>query len=143
MTSYDARNPTLYVKGEKPKALPEDGISMAVLVESVRVDGKPQQRHIAYLGSIADSAPLMVRIRFWDKITERLDRLADRLSTAEHKKIEKALSARVPRPTAAQRKQNEARKAKIAAGLEAYLALGEPRRSGPVSGKVLNVRGLT
>ncbi len=90
------------VEGERPKGF--DRMQMAVLVESFRVNGKTHQRYIAYLGSIADSAPLVGRIKFWSTVTDRLDQLVKRVSPDDRRKIEGALSARVPRPTEAERK---------------------------------------
>jgi hypothetical protein len=49
----------------------------AILVESVRVKGKPAPRHVAYLGGITESAIEIAAQRrfFWDEVTERLDGL--------------------------------------------------------------------
>jgi hypothetical protein len=76
---------------------------VAVLVENVRVGGKPTQRHIAYLGSITDSAIAIVHQRcwFWESVTERLDRLG-RVSSEKRKSIEAAIAKKVRRPTKAQ-----------------------------------------
>jgi hypothetical protein len=51
----------------------------AILAESVRVDGEPTQRHVAYLGGITDSGieADAQRALFWQKATEQLDRLAN------------------------------------------------------------------
>jgi hypothetical protein len=54
----------------------------AVLVESVRVHGKPRQRHVAFLGSLTfepigfDSS----RSRLWRNVTTQLERLGNRIS---------------------------------------------------------------
>jgi hypothetical protein len=71
----------------------------ASLVENVRVNGKPQQHHIAFLGGIAESGMAIVHQRryFWDKVYERLDRLANRISLEQRRQIEAAIAARVPR----------------------------------------------
>jgi hypothetical protein len=46
------------------------------LVESVRVDGKPVQKHVAFLGSTSiDGAD---RLRFWYEVTTTLKRLSNR-----------------------------------------------------------------
>jgi hypothetical protein len=44
----------------------------AILAESVRVDGKPRQRHVAYLGGITESAMRIMHQRryFWDKVLD-------------------------------------------------------------------------
>jgi hypothetical protein len=72
----------------------------AILVESKRINGKPQQRHVAYLGGIS-AEKLKVdaqRCYFWDKVTERLNKLGE-LIAADRSKIEAAISIKVPRPT--------------------------------------------
>jgi hypothetical protein len=76
----------------------------AVLVENERVNGKPTQRHIAYLDGITDSAIAIVHQRcwFWDHVKERLDRLGKRISPEDRKKIEAAIAKKVPRPTKAE-----------------------------------------
>jgi len=73
----------------------------AVLVESVRVDGKPTQRHVAYLGSITDSGIeiLAQRCFFWVHVTERLDRLGNQITVEDRQRIEAAVAEKVPRPT--------------------------------------------
>jgi hypothetical protein len=77
----------------------------AVLVESVRIAGKPTQRHVAYLGGITDSAIAVVHQRcwFWDGVLEQLDRLG--MSSENRKRIEAAVATKVPRPTKAQYNQ--------------------------------------
>jgi hypothetical protein len=77
----------------------------AILVENVRIDGKPTQRHVAYLGGITESGIEIVAQRcfFWDKVRERLDAL--RLTDADRRQIEATVAERVPRPT---RKQQRA-----------------------------------
>jgi hypothetical protein len=74
----------------------------ARLAESVRVEGKPRQRFIAYLASLAEPNDASDRADFWDVITHELDRLGNRLGD-ERAKIEAAIAARVPRPTAQER----------------------------------------
>jgi hypothetical protein len=64
----------------------------AILVESIRIDGKPQQKHIACLGSFstrqAASQPRRVYTR--EAMLERLDRLSNRVPPKDRKKIEAA-----------------------------------------------------
>jgi hypothetical protein len=70
----------------------------ATLVESRRVDGKPRQHIVAYLGSIHDvqlKYPLPSE-RFWRAASNRLDALG--LHDVERTVIEAALSEVVPRP---------------------------------------------
>jgi hypothetical protein len=74
----------------------------ALLVESVRVNGKPRQKHIAYLGSITEAAlgcPLS-RQQFWHTTFDALDRL--QLDAADRRKVEEAAMARVPKMTRAE-----------------------------------------
>jgi hypothetical protein len=73
----------------------------AVLVESVRVNGKPRQRHIAYLASITDSRTEIVHHRrcFWDAVQEGLDRQGNAVSPEDRKRIEAAITCKVPRLT--------------------------------------------
>src|SRR5262245_22011983 len=65
----------------------------AILVESVRVGGRPRQRHIAFLGSVAiDGGD---RRRFWYDVTTKLDRLSNRVSPDDRQRIEAAIAKRV------------------------------------------------
>jgi hypothetical protein len=79
----------------------------AILVESVRIDGKPRQRHVAYLGSI--STPTQTksraqRVYTWEHMLERLDGLGNRIPAKDRKKIEAAIAAKLgPRPTKRER----------------------------------------
>ena len=71
----------------------------AILAESSRVDGKPTQRHIAYLGGITESAIELPAQRafFWKEVTQQLDKLA--VSINDRVRIEAAVEAKVPRLT--------------------------------------------
>jgi hypothetical protein len=73
----------------------------AILAESVRVDGAPVQRHIAYLGGITESAIKVMaqRCHYWDEASEKLDRLGNRITPADRERIEAAIAEKVPRPT--------------------------------------------
>lgn len=73
----------------------------AVLVESVRVNGNPTQRHIAVLGGITDSAIEFTaqRCHFWDRVIERLDRLGNQITVDDRRRIEAQVANKVPRPT--------------------------------------------
>jgi hypothetical protein len=73
----------------------------AIVVESVRVDGKPRQRHIASLASIREREMDDVRRRcqFWEQVTHKLDRLDNRVSADDRRRIEAALAERVSCPT--------------------------------------------
>jgi hypothetical protein len=62
-----------------------------LLVEAVRIDGKPRQRHLAYLASVqADRRDLP---RFWYNVIRKLDRC--RLSPEERDRITAAIAKKV------------------------------------------------
>ena len=76
----------MFIRWQKRKR--RDGVTRlnAVLCESRRVDGKPRQEHIAYLGAIDDiwlDQPLddpganLKRSEFWKKAEKRLAPLAN------------------------------------------------------------------
>jgi hypothetical protein len=72
----------------------------AILVESVRVDGKSRQRHIAYIGSfVAETLDVEARRDFWKAASKRLSIYVNH---DDRSKIEAALARRVPPPTAAE-----------------------------------------
>jgi hypothetical protein len=63
----------------------------AVLVESVRVNGKPRQKHIAFLGSIASGASdEFARNAFWRDVLSKLKRLGNRIGPEDHERIIRA-----------------------------------------------------
>ncbi|MFZ0239237.1 MAG: hypothetical protein WAL37_18070 [Xanthobacteraceae bacterium] len=81
----------------------------AVLVESVRVNGKATQRHVANLGGITESAigldtPAQ-RMFFWDGVAARLDGL--KLEKKQRAAIEQAVAEKVPPVTKRERKRVE------------------------------------
>ncbi len=78
----------------------------AIVVENVRVNGRPKQQHIAYVAGFTESAIKIPaqRCHIWDRISETLDQLANRINADERKKIEVAIAIVVPRPTAAEYK---------------------------------------
>ena len=69
----------------------------AILAESQRIDGKPTQRHIAYLGGITESAIELPAQRafFWKEVKQQLDELE--VSKDDRARIEAAVEAKVPR----------------------------------------------
>jgi hypothetical protein len=73
----------------------------AILAESARIDGQPTQRHVAYLAGITDSeiASMVSRCHFWDHVTARLDRLGNRITIEDRRRVEAAVAQEVPRPT--------------------------------------------
>src|SRR4051794_32476987 len=72
----------------------------AILVESVRVDGKPRQKHIAFLGSIADDHLGSTAPAFWCDVTSKLKRLGNRIGSEDYERIIASIAAKVGgRPT--------------------------------------------
>ena len=73
----------------------------AILAESARVDGKPTQQHIAYLGGITESAIEIAAQRafFWREVMRQLDQLANRILKDDRARIEEAIARKVPRLT--------------------------------------------
>ena len=81
----------------------------AVLVESARVNGKPRQRHVAYLGSYHDDPrdfiplhwrngpDLHYRVWWWHRMTAKLDALGNVIPADQRPRIEAALAKKVPR----------------------------------------------
>ena len=63
----------------------------AILVETVRIDGKPHQRYLAYLGSV--QADRRDRPRFWYDVTRKLDQC--RLSREERNRIKSAIAKKI------------------------------------------------
>ncbi len=71
----------------------------AVLIQAVRVNGKPRQRHIATIASIAESGIEVDHQRryFWDDVCERLDQLGNRLTVEDRRRVEATIAIKVPR----------------------------------------------
>jgi len=86
----------------------------AILVEAVRIDGKPRQRHVAYLIGFTESRARTAhgRVNIWDEIAERLDQLDDRITAIDRKKVEAAVAMKLPKPTAAERRNARRRSAR-------------------------------
>ena len=86
----------------------------ALLIESVRVDGKPRQRHLAFLGSVTyqDRNDVEERWQFWRNADQALYRLGNRLSPIQRGEVEKALAERSARsrPPKSRRARNESRR---------------------------------
>ena len=108
----------------------------AVLVDSVRVDGKPRQKHVAYLGSIQLDDPGMITVdsdharfwqrmsavgkaRFWLKVTRRLEYLGNRIDPRDHDRILAFIAEKVAPPTAAELEQFERERDALLAQLRA------------------------
>jgi hypothetical protein len=80
----------------------------AILVESVRVDGKPKQRHIGYLVGFTESAiAIPAQQRFvWDRIEVRLARIGNRISAEDRETIIASITEKIgPPPTREQREE--------------------------------------
>ena len=72
----------------------------AVLVESVRIDGKPRLKHIAFIASHDEGSignVLGDRLGFWRQARKRLKQL--KLTAAQRRQIEAMLAKRVKPPT--------------------------------------------
>ena len=80
----------------------------AVLVESKRIDGKPRQRTISYLGSIDEvlTTSHLWRTRFWKSATAHLNFLA--LDSVLRARVETALENKIAKPTPESAAQFEA-----------------------------------
>jgi hypothetical protein len=92
----------------------------AILVENMRINGKPTQRHIAYLAGFTESAvAIPAQQRFlWERIEKQLDRLHNRISAEDRKRIEAALIRKIGKPpTKAQRAALDRRAAKVLAAI--------------------------
>ena len=97
----------MYVRWQRKRRADSDGwgaLLTATLVESRRINGKPRQRSIAYLGSIREGKIERVLSHhgfFWRKATTRLDQLD--ITRGQRDKIETALASRVRRLTDSER----------------------------------------
>jgi hypothetical protein len=95
----------MYIRWQLRRNADGDVMHRAVLVESARVDGAPRQQLIAYLGSYSerrfarDDTGAFWRDRFLSEIADRLNRLGNRITPIERKKLDKDIAARVGRPT--------------------------------------------
>jgi hypothetical protein len=64
----------------------------AILVEAVRIDGKPKQRHIAYLGSVHGEQDVYYRAWWWHRMSAKLDALGNRIPPQDRPRIVAALA---------------------------------------------------
>jgi hypothetical protein len=88
----------------------------AILVESVRIDGKPRQRHIAYLVGFTESASrLPAQQRFvWEHIEKQFKRLGKLIPAKDRQAILAALIKKIGKPpTKAQREKLDRQRAKL------------------------------
>jgi hypothetical protein len=103
----------------------------AILVESVRVHGKPRQKHVAFLGGIASDASIdgTAGKVFWGSVTQKLERLGNRVSPEERGRILASIAAKVGgRPTEAELEQFERECEQLVQSLQTSLA---PYRRAP------------
>jgi hypothetical protein len=97
-----ARNPRQRERNDERARL------RAILVESVRVDGKYRQKHIAYLGSVTSDAVAEGKSQsFWYHVSRRLQQV--RLSPKDRQRIAALIAERVSGAlmTTAQMKKRE------------------------------------
>jgi hypothetical protein len=87
-----------YVTTRSKTAKPDVHLA-AILVKSVRRNGKPVQQHVAYLGGITEgeNEERFPRWWFWDWMTKKLDKL--KISAKERRAVENAIAKRIPRPS--------------------------------------------
>jgi hypothetical protein len=73
----------------------------ATVVENVRVGDKMTERYVAYLAGIGerDITRLGAQCGFWERVTRQLNRLSNRISAEDRKRVERVLQERVPCPT--------------------------------------------
>jgi hypothetical protein len=69
------------------------------LVETRRVDSKVRHEHVAGLGSVESPATVMARLVFWQRLHERLAKLANRVDGAMQSKVLGDVHARIPMVT--------------------------------------------
>ena len=106
----------------------------AILAESARVDGKPTQQYVAYLGGITDSAIEIAAQRafFWREVMRQLDQLANRGLKDNRTQIEEVIAKKVPRLTRQEYKKCITRWTELGLGTEfgdmppSFQACGEP-----------------
>ena len=71
----------------------------ASLVETRRLDGKVRHEHVASLGSTVIAPSVSDRIAFWQKLSDRLARLANRIDAETQDRIRGAVHDRIPMVT--------------------------------------------
>jgi hypothetical protein len=88
----------MYVRWQTYQGKRRGDCLRAVLVESLCVDGKPRQKHIAVLGSIALDSVGAPEPRFWSEVTSKLKRLGDRIGPEDYERIIASIAAKVGGP---------------------------------------------
>src|SRR5262245_62402918 len=69
------------------------------LVESRRTDGKVRHEHIAQLGSVPLEPTIAYRIKFWQRLHEKMARLSNRVGAEAQAKLLGDIHARIPMVT--------------------------------------------
>jgi hypothetical protein len=72
------------------------------LAETHRIDGKVRHGHVAGLGSVEMPPSVEARLKFWQRLHERLAKLSNRVDAAMQGKILGAVQARIPMVTLAE-----------------------------------------
>jgi hypothetical protein len=72
------------------------------LVDTRRAGGKVRQQHIAALGSVPPKMTVADRLAFWERVSERLSKLGNRLGKDGHAKLLTELAAKIPPVTEAE-----------------------------------------
>jgi hypothetical protein len=107
----------------KYRGISRNGVSVllsAVLTETVRIDGKPRQRVVKYLGSIQEwrieQRAYYILRDFWGPVLSRLDSLD--LPKKQRREIEKQIAEVVPKPTKAMLRENMKSLSRILKGVK-------------------------
>ncbi len=126
------RRESTYARERRRTSADERGATLyAVLVESVRVDGKPRQKFVCQLAKVCekDLNHRAIPFHFWKKATGKLNTLS--LDESERKKIEQQLAAKIRRPSDAEAAEFWQESEKFWQGFtEAWKAFGPRRRAG-------------
>jgi hypothetical protein len=128
----------MYVRWKKRVSSVEDNPTVwyAYLIENKRVDGKPRQKNIAYLASIAEGGEDGDwGLWFWCDAEEKLSRLE--LSSQELEAIRTQLATKVSRPTEEAIQQGYTTRPTIAE----KRARGWPLHKDRVYGRRINAQG--
>jgi hypothetical protein len=96
---WNKRGSLLHTRRRADGSIGQDVRWTAVVVENMRIDGKPRQQHVASLASITESRMEVIHQRryFWDDVHDRLDQLGSRISLYDRRRIEAAIALKVPR----------------------------------------------
>jgi hypothetical protein len=96
---WNKRGSLLHTRRRADGSIGQDVRWTAVVVENMRIDGKPRQQHVASLASITESRMEVIHQRryFWDDVHDRLDQLGNRVSIDDRRCIEAAVALKVPR----------------------------------------------